>query len=134
MAVEPAGHECASPVLTRTGFELMGGRLLPGDEGPVAQFMYRNAKGERVTLCISHRKAKSDVTAFKLYQDGPVNVFYWIDGDFGYAVSGGIDRQVLLELSHDVHAQLVAEGTASALAPAGGAKLVGADRGRFLQD
>jgi len=52
----------------------MGGRLLPGDDGPVAQFMYHDAKGERITLCISHRKISSDTTAFKLYQDGSVNV------------------------------------------------------------
>jgi anti-sigma factor RsiW len=112
------GTDVRPPVLTRTGFELMGGRLLPGDDGPVAQFMYHDAKGERITLCISHRKVNSDMTAFKLYQDGPVNVFYWIDGDFGYAVSGGIDRKVLLELSHDVYSQLTANGTAPAAAPA----------------
>ncbi|CAG4889072.1 anti-sigma factor family protein [Paraburkholderia saeva] len=106
------GTNVRPPVLTRTGFELMGGRLLPGVDGPVAQFMYHDAKGERITLCISHRKVSSDTTAFKLYQDGPVNVFYWIDGDFGYAVSGGIDRKALLELSHDVYAQLTANGTA----------------------
>ncbi len=108
------GTNVHPPILTRTGFELMGGRLLPGDDGPVAQFMYHDSKGERVTLCISHRKVSSDTTAFKLYQDGPVNVFYWIDGDFGYAVSGGIDRKTLLELSHDVYSQLTAAGTAPA--------------------
>jgi len=41
-----------------------------------------------------------------------VNVFYWIDGDFGYAVSGAIDRKVLLDLSHDVYSQLTAMGGA----------------------
>jgi anti-sigma factor RsiW len=100
------GTDVHPPMLTKSGFELMGGRILPGDNGPVAQFMYRDAKGERVTLCISHRKTSANTTAFKLYQDGPVNVFYWIDGDFGYAVSGGIDREVMLELAHDVYAQL----------------------------
>ncbi|CAG4903416.1 anti-sigma factor family protein [Paraburkholderia gardini] len=106
------GTNVRPPVLTRTGFELMGGRLLPGADGPVAQFMYHDAKGERITLCISHRKVSADTTAFKLYQDGSVNVFYWVDGDFGYAVSGAIDRKTLLELSHDVYAQLTADGTA----------------------
>jgi anti-sigma factor RsiW len=72
--------------------------------------MYRGPGDERVTLCISHRKVNSNTTAFKLYQDGPVNVFYWVDGDYGYAVSGGIDRNVLLQLSHDVYAQLTAKG------------------------
>jgi anti-sigma factor RsiW len=104
------GTDVRPPILTRVGFELMGGRLLPGDDGPVAQFMYHDAKGERITLCISHRKISSDTTAFKLYQDGSVNVFYWIDGDFGYAVSGAIDRKVLLELSHDVYSQLTQIG------------------------
>ncbi|SAK49715.1 transmembrane transcriptional regulator (anti-sigma factor) [Caballeronia pedi] len=100
------GTDVHPPLLTKSGFELMGGRLLPGENGPTAQFMYRDAKGERVTLCISHRKTSTNTTAFKLYRDGPVNVFYWIDGDFGYAVSGGIDRKVMLELAHDVYAQL----------------------------
>jgi anti-sigma factor RsiW len=111
------GTDVRPPVLDRVGFELMGGRMLPGDDGPVAQFMYHDAKGERITLCISHRKVSSDMTAFKLYQDGSVNVFYWVDGDFGYAVSGAIDRRVLLELSHDVYSQLTAMGGAKPPAP-----------------
>ncbi|RDK08563.1 anti-sigma factor family protein [Cupriavidus lacunae] len=100
------GTNVHPPVLTRVGFELVGGRLLPDSSGGVAQFMYRDAKGERITLYISHRSTSANTTAFKLYQDGPVNVFYWLDGDFGYAVSGGIDRKVLLDISHDVYAQL----------------------------
>ncbi|SAL12285.1 transmembrane transcriptional regulator (anti-sigma factor) [Caballeronia peredens] len=100
------GTDVHPPMLTKSGFELMGGRILPGDNGPVAQFMYRDARGERVTLCIAHRTTSTNTTAFKLYQDGPVNVFYWIDGDFAYAVSGGIDRNVMLEVAHDVYAQL----------------------------
>lgn len=100
------GTEVHPPMLTRSGFELVGGRLLPDAGGDMAQFMYRDAKGQRITLCVSQRKADSKTTAFRLYQDGSVNVFYWVDGKFGYAVSGGIGRDVLLELSHDVHEQL----------------------------
>lgn len=100
------GTNTHPPVLSKSGFNLTGGRLLPGADGPTAQFMYRGPNGERVTLCISHRKVNANTTAFKLYQDGPVNVFYWVDGDFGYAVSGGIDRKQLLQLSHDVYSQL----------------------------
>jgi anti-sigma factor RsiW len=100
------GVDVHPPILAKAGFELTGGRLLSSPDGPTALFMYRDAKGERVTLSISRRKVNSSTTAFKLYQDGSVNVFYWVDGDFGYAVSGGIDRQVLLELSHNVYEQL----------------------------
>lgn len=104
------GTDVRPPVLTRSGFELMGGRLLPGNDSPVAQFMYHDANGRRITLDIAHRKTNTNITAFKLYQDGPVNVFYWVDGNFGYAVSGGIDRKTLLELSHDVYEQVTANG------------------------
>lgn len=100
------GTDVHPPMLTKSGFQLDGGRMLPGKDGPMAQFMYRNAQGERVTLVISHRNTSSNTTAFKLYQDGPVNVFYWVDGNFGYAVSGGLDRNVMLQLAHDVYAQL----------------------------
>ncbi|GAB3627402.1 transmembrane anti-sigma factor [Pandoraea terrae] len=100
------GTDVHPPILSNSGFELTGGRLLSGADGPMAMFMYRDGKGERVTLSISHRKVNANTTAFKLYQDGPVSVFYWVDGNFGYAVSGGIDRKVLLELSHNVYKQL----------------------------
>jgi anti-sigma factor RsiW len=106
------GVDVHPPILSKAGFELMGGRLLPSPDGNAALFMYRDAKGERVTLYISRRKVSSGTTAFKLYQDGLVNVFYWVDGDFGYAVSGGIDRKVLLDLSHAVHEQLNSKATA----------------------
>ncbi|WP_250535191.1 anti-sigma factor [Caballeronia sp. AZ10_KS36] len=110
------GTDVHAPVLTRVGFNLMGGRLLPGDEGPIAQFMYHDAQGERITLNVSHRKVSTDVTAFKLYQDGSVNVFYWVDGDFGYAVSGAIARPQLLAVSHDVYEQLTARNGQGAAA------------------
>ena len=100
------GTNVHPPMLSKSGFSLSGGRLLPGADGPTAQFMYRGPNGERVTLCISHRQVNTNTTAFRLFQDGPVNVFYWVDGDFGYAVSGGIDRQQLLQLAHDVYSQL----------------------------
>jgi anti-sigma factor RsiW len=100
------GMNVRPPSLANSGFQLIGGRLLPGSDGPIAQFMYNDAHGERVTLCISRRKVETSTTAFRLYQDGPVNVFYWVDGDIGYAVSGGIDRKALLSLAHDVYAQL----------------------------
>jgi len=100
------GTDIHPPILLRSGYELMGGRLLHDADGEMAMFMYRDAQGRRVTLSISHRKASADTTAFALYRDGPVNVFYWVDGDFGYAISSGIDRPALLALSHDVHEQL----------------------------
>lgn len=94
------------PKLGDLGYELIGGRLLPGNSGPVAQFMYHNVSGQRLTLYVSTENASNHDTAFRFAQEGPVNVFYWIDGKFGYALSAGIDKGELARLATAVYAQL----------------------------
>ena len=94
------------PRLGKLGYELIGGRLLPGDSGPVAQFMYHNAAGQRLTLYVSTEQAKNRDTGFRFAEQGPVNVFYWIDGKFGYALSAGIDKGELAKIASAVYEQL----------------------------
>ena len=100
------GSELKAPVLTQQGFELVGGRLLPGGKGPVAQFMYQDARGQRITLYISLRDAEPRDTAFRFSQEDKVAVFYWIDGKLGYALSGEMDRVSLLAVATVVYRQL----------------------------
>ena len=99
------GTPVRPPVLTSVGYALVGGRLLPGDKGPVAQFMYTTVGGQRLTLYVTREAAGQD-TAFKFGQDGSVNVFYWVDKNFGYALSGGADRKELARVSQEVYRQL----------------------------
>jgi anti-sigma factor RsiW len=94
------------PVLAKDGFELLGGRLLPGNEGPVAQFMYQDPTGKRLTLYVTRPKKGEELTAFRFAQEGAVSVFYWIDKDCGYALSGEIDRQTLAKVAGTVYKQL----------------------------
>jgi anti-sigma factor RsiW len=70
--------------------------------------MYRNAAGERLTVCVASRTTDAATTAFRLYSDGPVKVYYWADGRFSYAVSGGLSPAKLLHVSHAVYAQMTA--------------------------
>jgi anti-sigma factor RsiW len=100
------GTELKVPLLSAEGFELLGGRLLPGPEGPVAQFMYQEATGKRLTLYVSARSKGENQTAFRFAQDGAVSVFYWIDGNWGYALSGEIDKAALSKVSTSVYRQL----------------------------
>ncbi|CDS50653.1 Transmembrane regulator protein PrtR [Polaromonas sp. CG9_12] len=103
------GTEVKPPSLNAVGYELIGGRLLPGDSGPVAQFMYHDGTGQRLTLYVTRevpRTAGPSETAFRFGKDGPVNVFYWVDKDFGYAISGGSDREELMRVSKEVYRQL----------------------------
>jgi anti-sigma factor RsiW len=100
------GAKLKAPVLTAEGFELVGGRLLPGQSGAVAQFMYQDAKGKRLTLYVSRIDGTQRDTAFRFSQEEKVAVFYWIDGQLGYALSGDLAKPQLLEIATSVYKQL----------------------------
>jgi anti-sigma factor RsiW len=93
------------PDLSTQGYTLVGGRLLPGESGARAQFMFENATGERVTLYIGTLDAQAAgataarETAFRFASEGPVPSFYWVDQGFGYALAGKLPREVLLKLA-----------------------------------
>jgi len=100
------GHELAIPRLGAQGFELVGGRLLPDEAGPAAQFMYQNAQGLRLTLYVRVASASGGETAFRYASEGSVGVFYWLDGPFGYALSGEMPRARLLGVAEAVYREL----------------------------
>ena len=68
--------------------------------------MYHDVTGQRLTLYVSTEQAKNKDTGFRFAQEGPVNVFYWIDGKFGYALSAGIDKGELARVANAVYEQL----------------------------
>jgi len=101
------GREVRAPRLDGEGMALVGGRLLPGDPGPVAQFMYQSAQGRRVTLYVRTEAPDHRETAFRYARESNVRVFYWIDRTFGYALSSAdLDREELLKLANVAYRQL----------------------------
>lgn len=112
------------PQLQAEGFELMGGRLLPGGSGARAQFMYQNAAGARITLYLGAldglQAAAAQTTAFQFHDEGTVSSFYWVDQGFGYALSGELPRPTLQALATAVYQQISAAPPAGARAPAKG--------------
>lgn len=97
------------PHLGEQGFSLVGGRLLPGapdERTPVAQFMYQDAKGSRLTLYVrTHTDAVSE-TAFRFAREKNIGVFYWVDQKLGYALSGEIEKAELARVANAVYKQL----------------------------
>jgi len=122
------GAPMKAPHLQTLGYTLEGGRLLPGERGPVAQFMYRDEAGHRLTLYVSNERpgdssgaatglATADLrgggdahadTAFRFASEGAVNVFWWVDGPFRYAITAPVDRAALTQVSAEVYRQLAA--------------------------
>lgn len=101
------GAPVRAPKLESVGYRLMGGRLLPGESGPVAHFMYQCEKGTRVTLYVRTEAPDHGETAFRYADENDVRVFYWVDRTFGYALSSAdISRERLSEVANVVYQQL----------------------------
>lgn len=100
------GGPVRAPHFGPLGYELVGGRLLPAAEGPAAQFMYQDGRGARLTLYVRKNAADNAETAFRFAEEGKVKVFYWVDGPFGYALSGEIGRDELLRAANAAYHEL----------------------------
>jgi anti-sigma factor RsiW len=101
------GRELRVPFLHEQGLELVGGRLVPGEvERPAAQLMYETARGERVTLFLRAVGEGAAPTAFRFSEGAGVSTFYWVDRDWGYALTGPLDRAALLDVAKAVYEQL----------------------------
>ncbi len=105
------GKPLKIPNLTALGYDLVGGRLLPGDGGARAQFMFENVTGTRLTLYLGavERTPKgpdASETGFNFSSAGPVPSFYWMDQGFGYALAGPVPREVLMKLAEAAYRQL----------------------------
>jgi anti-sigma factor RsiW len=100
------GASLKVPDLEPEGFRLMGGRLLPDEDGGVAaQFMFENAGGQRLTLFVRRDAAGTD-TAFRYVAQGSLGTFFWLDHGFGYALSGELPREAMLSVATSVYRQL----------------------------
>lgn len=101
------GTPLRAPKLETVGYSLVGGRLLPGEHGPVAHFMYQCNRGTRVTLYVRSDMAPNRSTAFRYSREGSVGVFYWVDSRLGYAVSSAdISKEDLLNVANAAYQQL----------------------------
>jgi anti-sigma factor RsiW len=110
--------------LRAQGFELVGGRLLPDATGPSAQLMYQEiaepvasgasgvpqARPVRVTVYL--RRPDDDAPAsFRYEQQGPLGMFYWVEGrsdaggPCGYALVGELPRERLLAMAQAIYRQ-----------------------------
>jgi anti-sigma factor RsiW len=112
------GRQLVVPDLGAAGFHLIGGRLLPAEDGPAAQFMYENGNAERLTLYL--RTGIGGENAFRYHEDGGIGAFYWSDEGFGYAITAKADRDVLLRVAEIVYRQTSPDGAKAKLPPAPG--------------
>jgi anti-sigma factor RsiW len=98
------GTNLRAPELDKFDLKLLGGRLLPGMHSPAALFMYESASGERVTLYCS--KLNTERTGFRYNANDQFAAVQWIEGGYGYVVSGPAEKMRLKQIARSAYEQL----------------------------
>jgi anti-sigma factor RsiW len=102
------GFQVRAPDLNSLGFALVGGRLVAGNENPTALFVYENPAKGRLTLQVRKPTSPQHETAFRYAVEDGVGVYYWLEENCSYALSGNLDRAQLLAIGRVVYGQLAA--------------------------
>ncbi|HEV7600471.1 MAG TPA: anti-sigma factor [Bradyrhizobium sp.] len=97
------GYNVKAPELDGTGLKLVGGRLLPGPQGPAAFLMYESPTGERFTLYTS--RAESGSTQMRYAARESDGALFWADRGVGYVLSGPTDKDRLSQVARLVYDQ-----------------------------
>jgi len=103
------GWTVFAPDLEASGLKLVGGRLLPGPNGPASFLMYESASGERFTIYTA--KTESEATQMRYTTMDNDGALFWADRGVGYVVSGGGDRDRLTKVAQAVYDQTEKNGT-----------------------
>jgi len=103
------GRQIDTPDLTKQGFTLVGGRLLPPlaetGTGPAAQFMYQNQTADRLTVYIT-AATNPPGKPFETYNDDGVEGYYWANDQITCTVIGDLPQAQMQTVAKDVYQQL----------------------------
>ncbi|HEY9058341.1 MAG TPA: anti-sigma factor [Aurantimonas sp.] len=93
------------PDLRAIGLALVGGRLLPSQEGPAAQFMYEDSAGGRVTLYIVPADTTRE-TSFRYAAAGRLKSLVWTAEGISCALVGDLPQDRLQDIAKLAYRQL----------------------------
>jgi len=79
------GEQIEIPSLRAIGLHLVGGRLLPGEDSPIAQLIYEDSAQRRLTLCLSAEPTDAGL-AVELVEVEGLTAGYWDGGEVSYAL------------------------------------------------
>ena len=98
------GEPVEIPVLATLGLKLVGGRLLTADHRPMAQLIYEDGTGHRLTLCLSSEPLEVG-QEIELVEVGDLTAGYWQDGDLTYALVGETPDEQLVAIASELGAE-----------------------------
>ncbi len=92
------------PDLSKEGLTFVGGRLLPANDGPAAQYMYEDASGRRVTLYIIPT-SEAEETSLRYTEAKGLQSYLWTDNELACALVGDLPRAHLQQIAMSAYKQ-----------------------------
>ena len=98
------GEPVEIPILGAIGLRLVGGRLLAAGNRPMAQLIYEDRGGRRLTLCLSSEPVEVG-QEIELVEVGGLTAGYWQDGDLAYALVADTPDSQLVAIASELGAE-----------------------------
>lgn len=92
------------PDLSASGFEFIGGRLVPTPHGPAVLYLFTDVDGKRLALLSRNMQIEKEAP-MRLDNKGGVASASWAADGFGYSLVGPLDETALHPIANAVRAQ-----------------------------
>jgi anti-sigma factor RsiW len=100
------GRPVVPPDLSKSGYHLMGGRVVATDHGPAGMFLYQNADGHRMTLFV-RPMGKIDMNAnMQPVQMADTTGFVWANNGLGISLVANHPMANLHDLANQVRSDM----------------------------
>lgn len=93
------------PDLSKAGYRLMGGRVVPTSHGSGFMLMYDNDKGSRLVLLTRHMQVDTDRPMVASDQHD-VHGWSWAKRGLGYSLVGTLNADDLHPIADDIRSQI----------------------------
>ncbi|HWK65605.1 MAG TPA: anti-sigma factor [Rhizobiaceae bacterium] len=105
------GLKVVAPDLSGQGFELLGGRILPGGQAPAALLVYKNQAGNQLSIYMTPQPGDNIRGTYAAEEGGP-NAIYWLDKGFGCAIVSNLSQDQMRDVARSAWRQLLAAADA----------------------
>ena len=107
-ATERMGQKPVLPDLSKSGYRLMGGRVVSTPHGAGLMLMYDNDQGTRLVM-LTRPMAVEQTRRMTPHSQGKVDGWAWASNGMGYSLVGSLPSEALHPLADDIRRQVQGE-------------------------
>lgn len=105
-ATERMGQKPVLPDLSKSGYRLMGGRVVSTPHGAGLMLMYDNDQGTRLVM-LTRPMAVDQTRTMTPHSEGKVDGWSWALNGMGYSLVGSLPSKALHPLADDIRRQVL---------------------------